>query len=843
MALSLDPNFVIDAAEALSESIHLNVFDEKTKPSDYKIIRTLAKGGYGEVYVVEHGSGVYAMKKVPKDLVRKNPNTTFFMNEKDVMTCANSEWIVTCHAAIQDRFFLYYIMDFIPGGDLMCYLSRVDVISEAEIKFYAAEIFMAITAMHEQGWIHRDLKPDNILIDSEGHIKLGDFGSCIRMKDRMAESSVTVGTPDYLSPDLLVTVGSSVNFGTEVDFWTVGVIIYEMLYGTTPFYADSLRETYHNISTFNFTLNEPISIHLRDLINGLLCPKDVRLNIAEVMDHPFFEGIDWNNLRQITPPYKPSIKDSSDVSNFVDTEFVPDSNKIECGFKDFIGFTYDPQFCRSFLRSILESDMVKKHSPEFYKYNNTSDHASLTLTANDEIEKIITEEESIKEALIVEKRKELQNQINELERERENKELLVLECTQSIENIMSQLKYKKEEYEALVDSIHNAREELRNIKQDITDRLASIENLKTKEEEEGKAERVPVNYLGIQESIKDIRKLFERAKFNEKMAGIKKIAYWLYKENNSLKHKLKTQAIDADIENRGIEELKRELRIKRTEIREYQQKIDQEGQARRQLEEQMKSLKLSIRSEVKPEQTRTYKVTNLMSNKEMNICVERDKIIVSDDKSGSNQRECLLGNIHVRGLKNNELHHLSVKKRGLCVKVFFLGEVCKSSSSGTRRSLKALEKDLEKENKILQGLRGIMSVLSGATLQDAIAQQKGSEKKIKQLLDEIERAKKSTITEFEVPDDEKVAEFNNHLFYERTVGKGTLCDHCNEVLYGVYNQAYMCKDCLLVVHKTCYVLVEESCELNQAMRSGTSLSVLCHSPAEREGLIKLSKLY
>jgi serine/threonine protein kinase len=362
MTRKLDVNLLIDFSETLVKDlktpIEIDIHEEKTKPSDFKILKKLAKGGYGEVYVVEREEKIYAMKKVAKDIVLKNPNTTFFMNEKEIMTCHNLEWLVKSHICVQDDTHIYYIMDFIHGGDLLGYLSKVDIMKENEIKFYAAEIFTAINEMHKIGWIHRDLKPDNILIDKYGHVKIADFGSCVKMINGQVKSNTTVGTPDYISPDVLSSVGETVVYGFEVDMWTIGVIIYEMFYGVTPFYSESLKKTYAKINMIDFEFPEGISDKLKDLISKLLCNKEKRIDFTQVKNHPFFKDINWDCLRSQEAPFKPKLLNEGDISNFVDTDFTPDESNANCGFKNFIGFTHDPEHCVRIRKSLLEECMT-----------------------------------------------------------------------------------------------------------------------------------------------------------------------------------------------------------------------------------------------------------------------------------------------------------------------------------------------------------------------------------------------------------------------------------------------------------------------------------------------------
>lgn len=826
----IDINFLIDASEALDIERFSYIHSSKTKPSDYKILKTLAKGGYGEVYVVEKAGIVYAMKKVAKSMVVKNPNTAFFMNEKEIMTSTSSEWIVRCHECLQDSAHLFYIMDFIPGGDLMGYLSKIDIMPEHEICFYAAEIFMAVDAMHRLGWIHRDLKPDNILLDREGHIKLGDFGSCIKMRDGVAESSFTVGTPDYLSPDLLVSIGETVRYGTEVDLWTVGVIIYEMYHGTTPFYSDTLRETYAKIESIDYKCDENIPADLKDLIEHLLCKKEQRYGIEQVKAHPFFKDIDWDSHKSASPYYKPRLADDGDISNFIDTDFVPDNTNIDCGYRDFVGFTYDPRHCEYIKAAMRLGAQCERRRDAEEQCRTSGPQVALTDVQN----KVQCMACSDKANSSEDARKE----IRALTQEKEYKESLLRQYNQSLEKIFSQIAQKKDEHEGITGKIHSAREELNDIKQDISSKIKMLKGI---EEEIVRGTERPATAGGsihdlrqLNEDLKDIRRMVERSKVAESLAQMKKIGYWFYKENSGLR----ARAAGDDTDSKGIDELKKQLRIKRTEIREYQQKIDQEIIGRKKLEEQLRLLRNSAKSSTVA-LAMSFECVDVSSNRAVTLAIEGDSFRVV----GVETKEYALCNIYIRELKNNEQHHLSYKKRALCVKIFFLRETVKSTNSGTRRSLKALETDLQKEEQILKGLDSLIRVLDGVSLKDAQLQKQGSEKKLQQLQEEIERAKRTTITEVEVDDNENVTEFNNHLFYEKTVAKGTLCDHCNEVLYGVYNQALCCRDCLLVVHKSCYVLGDISCELSRAIRAGTNMVVLCRSIEEKERLMKLNKLY
>lgn len=827
MGEKLDINALIDFSETLAKDLRtplsVNIHEAKTKPSEFKILKNLAKGGYGEVYVVERQKKVYAMKKVSKSLVMKNPNTTFFMNEKEIMTTHSIDWLVKSYMCVQDEAHLYYIMDFIHGGDLMGYLSKVDIMKENEIRFYGAEIFTAVHEMHKLGWIHRDLKPDNILIDKFGHVKLADFGSCVKMVDGKVRSNITVGTPDYISPDVLSSVGETVVYGPEVDFWTVGVILYEMFYGTTPFYSESLSQTYSKINSIDFKCEEGVPEDLKDLIQHLMCTKDKRYGYNEVKQHAFFKGIDWDALRQTEAPFKPSLSSEEDISNFVDTEFEPDTCSAERGFQSFIGFTYDPEHCARVLDAISAgtNGLCKACS------ENRSSAAGPVV----ELRPMSLDKDIVWRTRELE---DLKHLIASLTREKNEKQDLVNAYNVDLQRIIDQIVYKKEALGQLQASIHAAKEELSLVKNDISEKMKCADTAHVALPGNG----APGIGYEVVESLRDTKRLIERFKFVEMLDSIQQDAYWFYKQNQHLLSEIKVLS-HSENDNKSVEDLKKQLRVQKSEIREYEQKIDQEIVIRKKLEEEIKALKRSLKEASRTISNFVLPCINAANNRATEIVIENSTLKIDG-------HETILSNLYIRELKNNELHHLPYRKRALCLQLHFLSKIARcSSSSGTRRSLKALEIDMDKECKILRGLEDLLKVLTGKTREEAEMQKRGSIKKIEQLKEEIERAKKSTISEHAsenaIDDNEKVYEFNNHLFYEKTVAKGTLCDHCNEVLYGIVNQAFCCRDCLLVVHKSCYILVETSCELNRAINAGTSLAIICRTNEDKERLLKLNK--
>ncbi|XP_070634957.1 rho-associated protein kinase 1 isoform X4 [Bos indicus] len=332
--------------------------DLRMKAEDYEVVKVIGRGAFGEVQLVRHKSTrkVYAMKLLSKFEMIKRSDSAFFWEERDIMAFANSPWVVQLFYAFQDDRYLYMVMEYMPGGDLVNLMSNYDV-PEKWARFYTAEVVLALDAIHSMGFIHRDVKPDNMLLDKSGHLKLADFGTCMKMnKEGMVRCDTAVGTPDYISPEVLKSQGGDGYYGRECDWWSVGVFLYEMLVGDTPFYADSLVGTYSKIMNHKNSLTFPddndISKEAKNLICAFLTDREVRLGrngVEEIKRHLFFKNDQWawETLRDTVAPVVPDLSSDIDTSNFDDLEedkgdeeTFPIPKAFVGNQLPFVGFTY-----------------------------------------------------------------------------------------------------------------------------------------------------------------------------------------------------------------------------------------------------------------------------------------------------------------------------------------------------------------------------------------------------------------------------------------------------------------------------------------------------------------------
>ena len=439
-----------EAAKIKEEILHKegeNLRKKRKKISifDFEPLKIIGKGAFGEVRVCRYipNNTIVAIKKMKKEEMHKKNQVLHVRAERDVLSEAKNEWIVDLKFSFQDQNYLYLGMEFLPGGDLMSLLMARDILPEQEAKFYAAEIVMAIESVHKLDCIHRDLKPDNVLIDSDGHIKLSDFGltkkldiklidnnlqnelrnfgnnnfgtnsnsrfknlsyaqqfsqfKSMKSKKRRAFAYSTVGTPDYIAPEVIRQKG----YGQEIDWWSLGVIMFEMMIGYPPFFSESSTETCKKILDWKNTLNirpeANISKEAEDILRKLITDPENRLGVNgadEIKSHPFFKGIDWNHIKEtLIPPFIPDLKNNFDTKYFDEFEedepFYPinndSNNKKKFQKKDmcFVDFTYNRENDNNYRNNMVTAlevfdalqDNIKKIKEGQFDKNNLNNNS------------------------------------------------------------------------------------------------------------------------------------------------------------------------------------------------------------------------------------------------------------------------------------------------------------------------------------------------------------------------------------------------------------------------------------------------------------------------------------
>jgi len=418
----LKKNFLHQEAEQLRQ--------QRKKMTIYEFIplTIIGRGAFGEVRVCRQKStgDIVAIKKMRKeDMIAKN-QLMHVRTEKEILT-ADNPWIVKLKYSFQDDYFLYLVMDFLPGGDLMNLLMKKDILKEDEARFYTAEMILAVDSVHKLNCIHRDLKPDNILIDKNGHIQLSDFGlskigdknffpmtttnneqnnnNTNNMKLNNKDDPITfankninnsnknnftsnnnntknkkrtrlmaystVGTPDYIAPEVFGQNG----YGQEVDWWSIGVMFFEMVVGYPPFFSENPSDTCKKIlkwkQYFSIPNDANLSPEAKSLIKAMVTTPENRLGyngVEEIKKHPFFKGINWDNIRNTKAPFIPDIKNDYDTKYFdtfpeQESFYPPESKKRKRKDINYAGYTFNRDIENmkdGFLQALEVLEVVKK---------------------------------------------------------------------------------------------------------------------------------------------------------------------------------------------------------------------------------------------------------------------------------------------------------------------------------------------------------------------------------------------------------------------------------------------------------------------------------------------------
>lgn len=333
----------------------------KVSVEDFELLKVVGKGSFGKVFLVRflRNAKVYAMKVLRKTTVKRRKQVEHTRAERRIMGTINYPFVVKLRYAFQTATNLYFVTDYCKGGELFFHLKRVRTFNERLTRFYAAELVLALSHLHEQSIVYRDLKPENILLDECGHIRVTDFGLS---KDGVSDptgATTFCGTPEYLAPETILTRHKKTGYGHAVDWWSFGTLVYEMLTGWPPFYHKNIKIMCERIlkAPLVFPERPVVGEEARDMIRKLLVrDPSKRIGAKGLREHSFFRGIDWERLerREIKPPFVPVCSDSEDDVRYFDVAFTREIPRLpgparggaaetgaEAPDDDFDNFTFD----------------------------------------------------------------------------------------------------------------------------------------------------------------------------------------------------------------------------------------------------------------------------------------------------------------------------------------------------------------------------------------------------------------------------------------------------------------------------------------------------------------------
>ncbi|OHT12822.1 hypothetical protein TRFO_17174 [Tritrichomonas foetus] len=380
------------ASQAIAETTidHSVWVLQDTQLSDFQFLARLSSGAFARVYLAkkEKTGDLFAIKVIKQSHANLKNQVRRVSQERDIMMQLQSPYMVNFYYSFIMKNNLYLVMEYIPGGDIYSLLQSVGCLEEKNVKTYIVQLVKALQFLRENQIIHRDLKPDNILIDSNGFLRLTDFGLSLCGLNGKQQAS-RVGTPDYMAPEIVLNEDNSYS----CDYWSLGVITYEMLWGVPPFHGSTEDDTFKNILTMNInssfldaqdTQNNqedndfgPVSNQCKDFISKLLVsdPKQ-RLGsnrFEEIMDHEWFKGIDWNAINEMSPVFVPDTSSLENYQIYFQSRYqFPEDGEIDiredlaeaAGIETLEDYATTPFDER---KSILSSDSVAMLSTAFPK--------------------------------------------------------------------------------------------------------------------------------------------------------------------------------------------------------------------------------------------------------------------------------------------------------------------------------------------------------------------------------------------------------------------------------------------------------------------------------------------
>ena len=335
-------------------SNHKNV--KEVKLEDFKVLKVIGRGSFGKVNLVEYlpTHETFAMKSLKKDILIEQEQIENTLLEKEILQSIDYPFLCGLVFCFQTEERIYFIMPFLNGGELFQHLRKFRTFDEDKVRFYGAQIALALDYLHSKGIIYRDLKPENILMDEEGYLKLADFGMAKKLKDDEKAMSFC-GTPEYLAPEIITMEGHDKN----ADWWSFGILLFEMLCGLPPFFVENLDKMYEMIKTSSIKFPKRIALSedAKDVIRKLLekNPKKrlgSQSGIEEIKNHPFFASLDFDMVlkKKIKAPFIPELASDTDVQYF-DEEFTSEE----------VGMSYIPK---------KNMEMIKKNQNKFNDFSH-----------------------------------------------------------------------------------------------------------------------------------------------------------------------------------------------------------------------------------------------------------------------------------------------------------------------------------------------------------------------------------------------------------------------------------------------------------------------------------------
>ena len=314
------------------------------KCKDFDVLTTLGTGTFGRVVLSRHkeNKDYFALKMMRITEVIRLKQIEHVKNEKEILAQISHPFIVNMLWAYHDNTYLYMLLEFVPGGELFSYLRNYGRFNNTWSNFYACEIVAALDYLHSRNIVYRDLKPENLLLDREGHLKITDFGFAKKLEDR---TWTLCGTPEYLAPEIIQSRGHN----KAVDWWSLGILIYEMLVGYPPFFDENTFKIYEKILEGKIEWPRHLDPAAKDMIKKLLVQDrtkrlgNMKNGTEDCKRHKWFRNIAWDEVasRKLTPPIVPKLSHAGDTKNFdeypeIDIHSVPSASEAEIEpFHDF----------------------------------------------------------------------------------------------------------------------------------------------------------------------------------------------------------------------------------------------------------------------------------------------------------------------------------------------------------------------------------------------------------------------------------------------------------------------------------------------------------------------------